>query len=118
MNQRLRALERLLVCQRDQVLLAPLVESFVDAWQQALAQAIEPPKGIDLLRRAAVLGVRPLAATPVVAHVDECQREGTIPDPQRLIEAIVHGFSEMHLAGAQPCHCIAKRPLSQPRGRS
>ena len=108
---RLRTLERALACQRAQVILAPIAESFADTWQQALADGAEPQDGLDLLRAVTTAGVRPLAPGPVISYLDHCRRGQDPPDPDRLVMALVHGFGASRFARNAHCRCLARCPL-------
>ncbi len=112
MTQRLRTLERLLVCQRAQVLVGPVADAFVDAWQYALDHGATPPDELDLVQAVAAQGVPVLALTPLVSYLDQCRRDRRVPDPGRIVQLLVHGFAESRLRFAHSCACLAHRPLA------
>ena len=130
----LRSLERQLVCQRQQVIITPIAEAFCEAWEQTAAGESFDPRAqddpyqplpalpvrvaqttladIDLLRAVTDAGALILAAGPIVAYLAECRRDNRIPDPRRIVLAIVHGFGETRVkTTGKTCRCIAKVPL-------
>ncbi len=115
MIQRLRTLERLLVCQRAQVLIGPIAEAFIDAWQQALDQDVDPPDELDLVQAVAAEGVPVLALSPLESYLDQCRRDRRVPHPGRIVQVLVHGFAESRLRFARTCACPDHLPLAPSR---
>ena len=108
---RLRTMERQLACQRAQVIITPIAEDFAEAWEQAFNENLRPPDAIDFFRVIAKAGVATIVATPLVSYLDGCLSDRRIPDPGRVVVAIVHGFSETRFPPRERCRCIAHRRL-------
>lgn len=109
MTRRPRALERLLVCQRLQVIVGPLADDFADAWQRALDDGSPLPDELDLAQAAVARGVPILALNPLSALLQQCRRDRRAPDPGRLVETLVHGFAESRLRSPHACSCLVRR---------
>ena len=103
MRSRLRVLERALVCQRGQVIVGHIAEDFVEEWAEALDNDARLPDPIDLAQQVVKHGVPVLTVTPLTSYLTQCQRDNHIPDPERITQAIVHGFLEMRFK--QRCAC-------------
>ena len=112
MDSRLRSLERLLVCQRSEVRITPVVAAFVDSWQRAVEQNNPLPDPLDLLQAVIGVGVMPLAFGPVAAYLDQCRSARRVPDPSNLIAAIIHGHTDRRSPSRPQCHCLARRDLA------
>ncbi len=117
MTARLKTLERRLACLRAQAALMPVAESFADCWQQALDQGGPPPDVLDLIEAAARVAVPVLAVAPVAAYLKRCAKMARVPDPQRIVMAVVHGYAEANLMGmnGETCACPARQLLLKPR---
>jgi hypothetical protein len=112
MMHRLRTIERQLACQRAQVTVMPIAETFVDAWEHALDQTIALPDELDLIHAVVKAGVPVLVATPLLSYLDACRKYRGIPEPGRITLAIVHGYAETRFPPLDRCHCLANRPIS------
>ena len=117
MTARLKALERYLACLRAQAALYPVAEDFADGWQQALERGDSLPEFLDLVEAAARVAVPVLAVAPIDAYLKQCARDSRIPDPNRIVTAIVHGYAEANLIGmnGETCTCPARERLMKPR---
>ena len=117
MTARLKALERRLACLRAQVALYPVAENFAESWQQAQERGEALPDVLDLVEAAGRAAVPVLALAPVDAYLKRCAKMARVPDPQRMVMAIVHGYAESKLIGlyGETCTCPAREPLLKPR---
>ena len=117
MTARLKSLERRLACLRAQAALYPVAENFAACWQQALEQDGPLPDVLDLVEAANRVAVPVLALAPVDAYLKRCARMGRVPDPQRVVTAIVHGYAEAKLIGlyGETCSCPMRERLLKPR---
>lgn len=113
MTARLKALERRLACLRAQAALYPVAENFAGCWQDALERGGPLPDVLDLVEAAAGVSVPVLAVAPVNAYLKRCAKMARVPDPQRMVIAIVHGYAESRLIGlyGETCTCPARQPL-------
>lgn len=114
MNNALRSMERQLVCQRLQVLAAPVAEAFAETWDRALISGEPLPDELDLARSLAKEEVPLLAATPLFSYLMQCRKDKRTPDPDRMVLTIVHGFGEMRYPLSKHCRCPAKMALAAP----
>ena len=112
MTSRLRALERLLACQRAQVIVTPIAEDFVEAWEHAIYEDLPLPDTLDLLQAIVAARVLPLAAGAVANYVDYCRLDHDVPVLERIVEAIVHGFARSRLLPGRRCRCLIPRTIS------
>ena len=108
------ALERYLVCQLAQVTLFPIVEDYVDCWREAMESGNELPDMLDIIEAAAAEGVPVLTIASLQPYLRQCLRSGRVPDPARIVTAIVHGFAEVRFAQGA-CRCPARQPLGEAR---
>ena len=117
MTARLKALERYLACLRAQAALYPVAENFATRWERAIAGGEPPPDVLDLVEAANRVAVPVLALAPVDAYLKRCARMERVPDPQRVVTAIVHGYAEAKLIGlyGETCTCPARERLMKPR---
>ena len=90
MRERLRALERILVRQRMQLLAFPVVEGFCTRWDQALRHGGRLPDPLDLVGELVAVGVLPRAG-PAIAYLERSGCDGRVPDPHRLLHLLLHG---------------------------
>lgn len=116
MKHRLRALERLLACQRAQFILAPLADRFVDAWRQAVADGVLPPEVHALVAAAAAEGVALPYAPTLFRYLTRCEDAGRVPARNRIIHSFLHGVGEQRNPFAShPCACLARADLMPPK---
>ena len=111
----LDALERYLVCQLAQVTLVPIVQDYVDRWRDAMESGSPLPDMLEIVEAAAEEDVPILTVTSVDPYLRQCARTGRVPDPARVVTAIVHGFAEVRFAQDRTCRCPARQPLGEPR---
>ncbi len=111
----LDALERYLVCQLAQVTLYPIVEDYVDRWRDAMENGNPLPDVLDIVEAAAEEDVPILTIASVDPYLRGCAKDGRIPDPARVVTAIVHGFAEVRFAMDRNCRCPARQQLGEPR---
>ena len=109
------ALERYLVCQLAQVTLAPIVQDYVDRWRDAMESGRPLPDVLEIVEAAAAEDVPILTIASVDPYLRYYARTKRIPDPARIITAIVHGFAEVRFAQDRTCRCPARQPLGEPR---
>ena len=111
----LDGLERYLVCQLAQVTLVPIVQDYVDRWRDAMESGSPLPDMLDIVEAAAEEDVPILTVASVDPYLRQCARTGRVPDPARIVTAIVHGFAEVRFAQDRTCRCPARQPLGEPR---
>ncbi|MDE2838035.1 MAG: hypothetical protein OXL97_11095 [Chloroflexota bacterium] len=109
------ALERYLVCQLAQVTLFPIVEDYIDRWSDAMESGNPLPDTLDLVEAAAAEDVPILTIASVDPYLRQCARTGRVPDPARVMTAIVHGFAEVRFVRDRACRCPARQPLAEAR---
>ncbi len=103
MRARIRALERALVCQRAQVLIEPVAMDFIDAWEQALDGETPLPDELDLIGAVGAKRVPILTLGPLQSYLEQCRRDRRVPDLDRVVETIVHGYLQTRLKTR--CRC-------------
>ena len=120
MTARLKGLERRLACLRAQVVLHPIAEDFAESWQQALERGGALPDVLDLVETAGRAAVPVLSLVPIDAYLKQCARTQRVPDPNRMVTAVVHGYAEANLMGmnGETCACPARQPLLKKPPRS
>ena len=109
------ALERYLVCQLAQVTLFPIVEDYVDRWRDAMESGNPLPDVLDIVEAAAAEDVPILTIASVDPYLRGCARNARVPDPARVVTAIVHGFAEVRFPGRTVCGCPARQSLEEAR---
>ena len=109
------AVERYLVCQLAQVALQPIAEDFADRWRAALEIGAPLPDLIEILEAAAEEDIPILTMASLDPYLRQCARSGRVPDPARVVTAIVHGYAEVRLAQGRTCRCPARQPLMEAR---
>ena len=109
------ALERYLVCQLAQVTLVPIVQDYVDRWRDAMESGAPLPDVLEIVEAAAAEDVPILTIASLDPYLRGCARRGRVPDPARVVTAIVHGFAEVRFAQGRTCRCPARQPLEEPR---
>ncbi len=93
MRNAVRLLERRLACLVAQSALEPIVLDYVDRWCAAVEQGCPPPDVFELVRAATAQRVPVLNAGAIVSLIDQCAGNDRVPDPRRIIQAIVHGYA-------------------------
>ena len=109
------ALERYLVCQLAQVNIFPIVEDYVDRWRDAMENGGPLPDVLDIVEAAAAQDVPILTIASVDPYLRYCAKQRRVPDPARVVTAIVHGFAEVRFPGRKVCGCPARQSLEEPR---
>ena len=109
------AMERYLVCQLAQVTLFPIVEDYVDRWREAMESGNPLPDMLDLVEAAAAHDVPILTLASVDPYLRGCAKGARVPDPARVVTAIVHGFAEVRFARGRTCRCPARQSLDEAR---
>lgn len=109
------ALERYLVCQLAQVTLFPIVEDYVDRWRDAMESGNPLPDMLEIVEAAAAQDVPILTLASVDPYLRGCARRGRVPDPARVVTAIVHGFAEVRFVRDRSCRCPARQLLGEAR---
>ncbi|MCY4581469.1 MAG: hypothetical protein OXE50_01525, partial [Chloroflexi bacterium] len=117
MTARLKALERYLACLRAQAALSPVVEKFVERWEQALERGGPAPDILALVEDATRVSVPIIDIVPLNSYLKHCAKVARVPDPGRVITAIVHGYAEMRFIGlnGETCTCPLRERLLKPR---
>lgn len=106
MMSRIRSLERQLACQRAQVIVSPIAEDFVEAWELSLEAGKPPADTLELIQVVVAKGIAVLAAGPLVTYLDRCRLDGEVPTPEYIVEAIVHGYALSKRVIQKPCRCL------------
>ena len=109
------AVERYLVCQLAQVVLQPIAEDFAERWDAALETGTPLPDMLEIIEAAAEDDVPFLTVASLDPYLRQGARTKRVPDPARIVTAIVHGFAEVRLAQGKTCHCPARQPLMEVR---
>lgn len=109
------ALERYLVCQLAQVTLQPIVEDFVDRWRDAVENGNALPDMLEIVEAAVEEDVPLLTVASLHPYLRQCARSGRVPDPARIVTAIVHGFAEVRFVRDRACRCPARQSLGEAR---
>ena len=116
MKQLLRALERLLACQRAQFILTPIVDDFLNVWRQAVAEGVPRPEVYDLVAAAAAEGLAIPYAPTLFRYVTRCEDAARVPARNRIIHSFLHGVGEQRNPFAShPCACLARADLMPPK---
>ena len=113
MRNAVRLLERRLACLVAQSALEPIVEDYLDRWCIAVEQGDPPPDVFELVRAATAQRVPVLNAGAIVSLIDQCAGNNRVPDPRRIIQAIVHGDAQRYYFTNhdKTCRCPARMPL-------
>ena len=109
------AVERYLVCQLAQVNLFPIVEDYVDRWREAMENGDPVPDVLEIVAAATAQDVPILTIASVDPYLRHCAKTKRIPDPARVVTAIVHGFAEVRFPGRKVCGCPARQSLDEAR---
>ena len=109
------ALERYLVCQLAQVTLFPIVEDYIDRWREAMESGNALPDMLEIVEAAAAEDVPVLTIASLHPYLRQCARSGRVPDPARVVTAIVHGFAEVRFVRDKNCGCPARQLLGEAR---
>ena len=115
MTNAITALERYLVCQLAQVILFPIVEDYVDRWRDAMESGNPLPDVLDIVEAAAEKDVPILTIASVDPYLRHCAKTSRVPDPARVVTAIVHGYAEVRFPGRTVCGCPARQSLEETR---
>ena len=91
----LRRLERTLVCQRAQAVALPLAVDFVDRWELALSRGEPTPDPIDFVLAVARADIPIIRSNPVLHYMEQCEKDKRVPDVDRMVMALVHGFARI-----------------------
>ncbi len=113
MRNAVRLLERRLACLVAQSALEPVVDDYVDRWRAAVKQGGPPPDVFELVRAVTAQRVPVLSAGAIVSLIDQCAGNDRVPDPRRIIQAIVHGHAQRYYFANhdKTCRCPARMPL-------
>ncbi len=113
MRNAVRLLERRLACLVAQSALEPVVDDYVDRWRAAVKQGGPPPDVFELVRAVTAQRVPILNAGALVSHIEQCAFNDRIPDPRRIVQAIVHGHALRYYFANhdKTCRCPARMPL-------
>ena len=81
---RIRALERLLVLERAEALVPPIVHRYVDEWDPA-----NPHYPLELAVRVRRAGITLPTHDHALGYLERCRRANEVPDPKHLIYALL-----------------------------
>ncbi len=111
MKNSLRRIERYLACQIAQVSLQPIAADYIERWKlnRQRKQPLPPPE--ELIDSAAAARIPTLAPGPLIDYLCKCADNNDTPEPNRIIEAIVHGYARDFLKADRTCRCPARKPL-------
>ena len=109
----LRRIERTLVCQRAQAVALPLAVDFVAAVGiRPLAGTSPPPTRIDFVLAVARADIPVIRSNPVLHYMEQCEKDKRVPDGDRMVMALVHGFARSRLSSiGKRCRCPVRRLL-------
>lgn len=109
------ALSRRFACLRAQIDLMPAAEAYVEQWKDAMERRETLPAYSDYFRDAAYAARVPiLEEGPFAAYLEGCADDYRLPDPARIVQAIVHAHAEMRLWVDKRCSCPARQWLLSP----
>ena len=116
MTARLKTLERYLACLRAQAALGPVADDFTERWERALDQGWPLSDILEIVEAATRVSVPIIDLVPLNAYLKSCAKAGRVPDPLRVITAIVHGYAETRFIGlnGETCTCPARERLIKP----
>ena len=110
-----RSLARYHACIRAQIDLMPAAEAYVEQWKDAMERRGLLPDYEDYFRNAAyAVRVPILDDGPYAAYLEGCANDWRLPDPARIVQAIVHAHAEKHLLFNKRCGCPARQMLLSP----
>ncbi len=105
------SMERYLVCLLAQVTLYPIAEDYVNRWLDARDDGRPLPDVLELVEAAAEEDIPVLTIAALEPYLRQCARSDRVPEPARIVTAIVHGFAEVRFAFGKTCSCPARQPL-------
>ena len=112
MKNTIRSLERYLACQIAQVALKPSAEDYVERWKRAHEQREFFPPINEIAGAVEAARAPVLTNTPLHNYLDQCIDDDRIPDPDRIVMAIVHGYAQENLMNHdKTCRCPARKLL-------
>ncbi len=112
MRSALRSLERYLVCQVAQIALRPIAKDYVERWKLAREQRQAFPDLNEIIEAAAAVRVPTLSDGPLIDYIYQCADDNRIPNPDRIVKAVVHSYPEDNLMSyGKTCRCPARAPL-------
>lgn len=109
MTQRIRALERQLACHLAYIVAEPIADAYIETWEQAIEDHAPLPDVLTLVQALVKERIAVLAMIPITSYLDQCAKDNRLPNPDRLTETIVHGYTETRLHLETNCRC--QRPL-------
>ena len=105
------SMERYLVCLLSQVTLYPIAEDYINRWLDAMEDGRSLPDVMELVEAATDEDIPVLTIAALEPYLRQCARSGHVPEPARIVAAIVHGFAEVRFAFGKTCNCPARQPL-------
>ena len=115
MRTAVNALARYHACLRAQIDLMPAAETYVEQWEKAMEKREMLPPYEDYFRDAAyAVRVPILDDGPFSGYLEGCADDWRLPDPARIVQAIVHAHAEQHLIFDKRCGCPARQMLLAP----
>lgn len=111
----MNSLARYYACIRAQIELMPAAEAYVEEWRKAMEKRGLLPDYEDYFRDAACAARVPILDDgPYIAYLEGCADDYRLPDPARIVQAIVHAYAETHLWFDKRCGCPARQMLLSP----
>ena len=112
MRTSVRALSRHYACLRAQIELMPAAEAYVEQWREAMEKHGLLPPYEEYFRDAAhAVRVPILEEGPFAGYLEGCADAWRLPDPARIVQAIVHAHAEQHLIFDKHCRCPLRQLL-------
>ena len=110
MTTALAGLENSLACLIAQAALEPIVNDYVERWRRCMERRAPVTTPNELIADAEAEGVPILTTGPLWSYLYQCADDYRLPDPERIIMSIVHGFAEDNFVFGT-CPCPARKPL-------
>ena len=115
MRTTVSSLARNHACLRAQIELMPAAEAYVEEWKRAMDKREILPVYEEYFRDAAYAARVPILEEGLfAAYLVQCAEDYRLPDPARIVQAIVHAHAEMHLIFDKRCTCPARQSLLSP----
>ena len=112
MNANLKALESLLQCPLNQIALEPIVNDYVESWKRCMERGEPFTDPDELIAVVEAEGIPLPTVAPLWSYLDACAEKSRVPDPRRIVTAIVHGWAEVNFMTGL-CPCPLKKPLDR-----
>lgn len=110
MNANLKAIESLLQCPLNQIALEPIVNEYVESWKRCMERGDPLTDPDELIAVVEAEGIPVPTVAPLWSYLARCAEEYRVPNPRRIVTAIVHGYAEANFITG-PCPCPLRQPL-------